>query len=921
MRSPRWWTIEESGYPWEREALAFLREHLPDSDPWRAWGNFEFIDDAGRVNEVDLLVMSPSGLFLIEIKSRPGDVTGDSHTWTWITNGRPHTRDNPLLLANRKAKRLAGLLKQQPSIAKAKVRVPFVQEAIFLSARQVKLRLPEILSRHVLLRGRPGDPKDYGIIAALSGSDQARPPAIDRSLARTIGRAVEEAGIRPSQRQKRVGDYELGRLLAEGDSWQDFDGKHVSANVHRRIRVYPFAKATSEPARATLTNLASREFRLLQDIDHPGVLRVLDFKESERGPALIFDHDPNAVRLDFVLSEHGSKLTVEARLHFIRQLAEILRYAHEKRLYHRGLSPQCILVRDFSRSRPRLQIMDWHTAVREGSSSGSPGATSGTLHPEDHVEDPARVYLAPEAWQGTAPSGAYHDVFSLGAVTYHVFAGIPPAASPLDLMEKLRTGNGLQLSDVLDGTSLALQELVRLSTHPDVSLRIASMDEFLARLAEVEKELSLPPAEPTVDPAHAKAGDRVEAGFIVVERLGRGASADALLVSHDGSDERLVLKVAIDTKHNDRLKGESEVLAKLRHSNIVSLRETLTIAGRTALLLDRAGEETLAQRLRKERPSLDLVRRFGEELMGVIDYLEQEGIAHRDVKPDNIGIAPTGQKGQLRLVLFDFSLARTPVDNIRAGTPPYVDPFLSLRRPPRWDLAAERYATAVTLYEMVTARTPVWGDGRSDPALLDCEVTIDVECFDPNLRDGFVEFFAKALRRDPRERYDNVEEMLRAWRHVFDSARTTTFEGADFSAVARLATATTPVTDLGYSVEALNVLDRMGIHTVRQLLAVDRIKFRYLTNVGDRVRKEIRLKAKELANLRRDLVPGQPSVVNGDDEHGIAPSIDRLAEQLLPRRPAGVELAEDRAMATYLGLEGDAAVAWVSIGETLRPHG
>jgi hypothetical protein len=37
--------------------------------------------------------------------------------------------------------------------------------------------------------------------------------------------------------------------------------------------------------------------------------------------------------------------------------------------------------------------------------------------------------------------------------------------------------------------------------------------------------------------------------------------------------------------------------------------------------------------------------------------------------------------------------------------------FLSLRRPPRWDLPAERYAAAVTLNEMLTGAPPIWGDG------------------------------------------------------------------------------------------------------------------------------------------------------------------------------------------------------------------
>ena len=72
--------------------LDFARSHLPDHEPWRAWANFEFIDDEGRVNGVDLLVLTPAGLVLIEIKSRPGTVTGDAHSWTWITEGRERRR-------------------------------------------------------------------------------------------------------------------------------------------------------------------------------------------------------------------------------------------------------------------------------------------------------------------------------------------------------------------------------------------------------------------------------------------------------------------------------------------------------------------------------------------------------------------------------------------------------------------------------------------------------------------------------------------------------------------------------------------------------------------------------------------------------------------------------------------------------------
>src|SRR5207244_5991958 len=110
---------------------------------------------------------------------------------------------------------------------------------------------------------------------------------------------------------------------------------------------------------------------------------------------------------------------------------------------------------------------------------------------------------------------------------------------------------------------------------------------------------------------------------------------------------------------------------------------------------------------------------------------------------------------QLHLVLFDFSLSRTPPEAIAAGTIPYLDPFIKLRKPPRWDLQAERFAAAMTLYEMTTKDLPKWGDGRSDPAVVDQEVTLDVGRFDPNLRDEMVQFFSRALRRSADDRFDN----------------------------------------------------------------------------------------------------------------------------------------------------------------------
>ena len=105
--SDRWTEVTESEYVWEQEALDYLGRFLPDRDPYRVWSNFEFIAQNGFINEVDALVVSRSRIYLVEIKSRPGRLTGDQGTWTWHREGRrPLVEDNPRKLANLKAKRL-----------------------------------------------------------------------------------------------------------------------------------------------------------------------------------------------------------------------------------------------------------------------------------------------------------------------------------------------------------------------------------------------------------------------------------------------------------------------------------------------------------------------------------------------------------------------------------------------------------------------------------------------------------------------------------------------------------------------------------------------------------------------------------------------------------------------------------------------
>ena len=920
MKSARWTEITPSEYAWEREALDYIKARLPDSEPFRAWSNFEFIAEDGSINEVDLLVVSLHKVFLVEIKSWSGVISGDPNTWRREVDGKEFLVDSPLLLANRKAKKLIGLLKTQKALAKQ--RRPYVEAVVFLSRVGVRCRLEGRARTGVYLSvesERGNHPNILDLLGGNAGFDPRRPPQrIDRSLSAAFARAMDQAGIRPSQRQRRVADYVLRNLMLETDAFQDWEAEHGSVSESkRRVRIYPLSRASSEAVRRERRRAAEREYQLLDGIAHDGILRVESLTNAEQGPALIFEHDPDAERLDRFLERRSANgLDLAARLDLLRQLAETLKYAHERRLYHRALNPLKVLVTAPDSERPRLKIFDWRAG--EHDARGGPGtaetpSTGASAALGLTGDDEGDVYLAPETTHGGFIPEKL-DIFSLGAVGYRLFSGQPPASTVAALSERLASVGGLRLSDAVDGLPGSLQLVVESATDPEVGKRPDSVSEFLDLLVDAERELAemREEEEAVVHPLDANPGDKLEHGFRVERRLGRGSTAVALKVEHEGGDG--VLKVALDASLNERIRREGEVLGLLRHPNVVAFHRHVELSGHAALFIAMAGTEnktgtyTLADRIREEgRLSLDLLDRFGRQLLSVVQWLEEKGISHRDLKPDNIGVSASSADKSLALVVFDFSLADTPAENIRAGTPQYLDPFLRLRQPPRWGVYAERFAAAMTLHEMATGNLPRWGDGSTDPMRIDDEVTVDAEWFDPSVRDPLAEFFAKALARDYRVRFDSAEQMRRAWSGCFEAIDLQAMgdeEGRDVPDDLDGVTRETPLLALGLSPRLLNALDRLGAHTVAQLVDLPRIRLYRNKGIGQRIVKLIRELSERLAEHLA--ASGQTldtaTTVHADDPP-VDPavwSIDLLASKLVSTR---IPEDEARMVRAALGIE------------------
>lgn len=292
--------------------------------------------------------------------------------------------------------------------------------------------------------------------------------------------------------------------------------------AYKRIRIYLTGRAHTEEERATLVRAAEREFRFLQGVDHPGIARPVDLLKTPRGPALIFEHDPRAERLDHWLADHGSELDLLDRIELVRSLAEAVRHAHRQGLYHRALAPQHVSVLA-ENGVPRIRIRDWQAAARTLSSSTS--AAAATEHIQEHVSASTHIYLAPETLRLPDPQPIPADIWSLGAVSFLILSGQPPAKDLDGLHSILREQGHLTLASAMDAPDRELDQIIRHATTVDATSRFVSVDEFLAFLGFAVEELTRP--EET-DPLKADQGEVVGETWTVARRVGTGSVHDVL---------------------------------------------------------------------------------------------------------------------------------------------------------------------------------------------------------------------------------------------------------------------------------------------------------------------------------------------------------------------------------------------------------
>ena len=900
----RWFQEKVSEYPWEQEGLDHVRHQMPLVEPYRAWATFSFTANTGRINECDLFIATPGGLFLVELKGHPGDLVNHGETWTFHDpdSGQRRTLRNPLHPTDLKSKELKGRLARAASQAGYRGRFPRIEPAVFLSAPNLRSGLDEVQRPRIY--GRDG--LDTGL-PGIWGDLLGRPPRtesqrVDATFSRLLPTLMESIGIRASVAHLRFGDDWRMReeVLDEGPTWQDRFATRTGelVNEQGRVRIYLTARQATPEQQRSVSRAARREYEVLQGIAHRGIAQAMQIGTHQGGPAILFSHREADLRLDDFLAARATELTPETRLSLVRQLAEAVRYAHDRSLYHRALAARSVYVspsRDVS--APVARIIDWQAAARDFDTAGHTSIGNDPLTGE-HLEDAAQVYLAPEFAPHADPVGL--DVFGLGAIAYLVLTGQPPAAQRTELTERVSRDGGLHPSVVADGLVDRLDRLVFDSTRADWTERLDSAEEFLRRLDEVEQELSVPlRSTHAADPLAATLGQVIDGDWTVERVLGTGATARALLVTRtgeqdDGSElvERKVLKIALDAAKSSRLEAEARALERTSGGVMVRLLGPPRELGeRTVLDLEFAGEQSLGMRLRERgRLGYHELERFGGDLFTALDQLAANGIRHRDIKPDNLGVFRRADRSW-QLKLFDFSLAGVSEKDVKAGTRGYLDPFIGTARRPHFDDHAERYAAAVTLHEMASGERPKWGDDIADPLTIPDETpTIVEELFEPALRDGLSGFFARALHRDVDHRFDTTKQMEEAWRAIFRAADATapattpdTDHGETRSVerqrdrAAEAAKLATPLIAAGLSPRAQSVAHTLGANTVGELLDVPAHRIASARGAGATARRELNRRHKQWTTALRGSTPGATTAGAAGTK-----SVDELVTELFP---------------------------------------
>lgn len=177
----------------------------------------------------------------------------------------------------------------------------------------------------------------------------------------------------------------------------------------------------SDLARRDLIARFHREARAVARLNHPNIVQVHFFGETEQGEPFLVMEFVAGRPLDVVLEQEGP-LAIPRALKIMAQIAEAMTAAHEAGVVHRDLKPGNVMLMDGPADSPQIKVLDFgiakmvedpedHTGLKQTSPLTMGGEVYGT--PE---------YISPEQARGESVD-ARADLYALGCVGYELLTG------------------------------------------------------------------------------------------------------------------------------------------------------------------------------------------------------------------------------------------------------------------------------------------------------------------------------------------------------------------------------------------------------------------------------------------------------------------------------------------------------------------
>jgi eukaryotic-like serine/threonine-protein kinase len=278
---------------------------------------------------------------------------------------------------------------------------------------------------------------------------------------------------------QQLGNYHLVRLLGHGGTAQVYLGEHLRLETQAAIKILSSQLTGDE------VNRLQAEARTIARLEHPHIVRILDFAVEDNIPFLVMSYAAHGTLRQRY--PRGTRLPLPTILTYLKQAAEALQYAHDEHFIHRDIKPENMLLN----RRDELLLSDFGIAVIAHSShSLSTQEFMGTI-----------AYMAPEQIQGKPRPAS--DQYALGVIIYEWLCGSYPFRGTLtEIALQHIHATPLPLHEALPTIPLELEAVVLKALAKDPHQRFANIREFATTFEQACQPLLLTSTSDSSQPAY-----------------------------------------------------------------------------------------------------------------------------------------------------------------------------------------------------------------------------------------------------------------------------------------------------------------------------------------------------------------------------------------------------------------------------------